>query len=176
MRSMIAYPDKYRVELMLPGGVSQSQVSAAGNVWVEMSSGAVDADAELKDDFSRSVSRDLVPLLIRALDATADIAVMPDETLNGKPVTVLQVSLSTGGAAMLLIDPRTFEVRGLRYPTAAAPGAPQALETFDDYRETPSGLRVAYKAKVERDGATIERTVTSVFVNVALPADAFIRK
>ena len=109
------------------------------------------------------------------LDGKTDVTVLPDETLNGQPVTVLQFSLTTGGPLVMLVDQKTYDIRAIRYPTDLAPNASQATETYDDYREV-SGLRIAFHARVEREGMTIDRKVTSVYVNVALPAAAFVRK
>jgi len=76
---------------------------------------------------------------------------------------------------VMLVDPKTFEIRGTRYPTELAPNAPQAVETYEDYRDV-SGIRVAFRAHVERDGVVIDRVITSARMNAALPASAFVRK
>ena len=63
----------------------------------------------------------------------------------------------------------------MRYPTEAASDAPQAIERFDDYRDV-GGVRVAFHARVERDGVSIDRTVTNAQFNVPLAASLFVKK
>lgn len=173
-RNLLAYPDKYRVEVESPTG-PMAQVFTGSAAWIETPAGVMDADAEAKTDYQLSAARDIVPLLVNTLDGKTNVAVLPDETLNGQPVSVLQFTLTAGGPLVMLVDQKTYDIRAIRYPTDLSPNAPQAVEIYDDYREV-SGLRIAFHARVEREGMTIDRKVTSVYVNVALPAAAFVRK
>lgn len=173
-RNLLAYPDKYRVEAESPAG-AMVQVFAGGQSWVETPAGVMDADAEAKADYQLSAARDLVPLLVAALDGKSDVTVLPDETLNGQPVSVLQFTLSMGGPLVMLVDQKTFDIRAIRYPADLSSNAPQAVETYDDYREV-AGLRVAYHTRLEREGLAVDRKITSIFLNSALPATAFVRK
>jgi hypothetical protein len=75
----------------------------------------------------------------------------------------------------MLIDATTFDIVGIRYPIGLAPNAPRATEWYSDYRNV-SGIRVAFHARVEREGLVIDRAVTSVRLNAPLPSSAFIRK
>jgi len=173
-RNLIAYPDKFRVEADAPGG-KIVQVFAGSEAWVETPAGAMDADADAQADYRLSAARDLVPLLVSAVDGQARVTQLPDDLVGGQPVHLLQFALTAGGPLVMLVDPKTFEIRGLRYPTDLAPNAPQAIELYDDYRDV-SGLRVAFRAHVEREGMTIDRVITSVRMNASLPPAAFVRK
>ena len=173
-RNLIAYPDQYRVEANTPGG-TMVQVFSGAQAWVETPAGVMDADADARADYRLSAARDLVPLIVNAVDGKLKVTQLPDEMSAGKPVFLLQFGLDSGGPLVLLVDPKTFEVRGMRYPTDLAPNAPQAIETYDDYRDV-SGLRVAFRAHVEREGLLIDRQITSVRMNAPLPTTAFIRK
>ncbi|MBP8273208.1 MAG: insulinase family protein [Acidobacteria bacterium] len=173
-RNLVAYPDKFRVEAESPDG-KLVQVYAGSQAWLETPAGTMDADAEARTDYQLSAARDLVPLLINAIDGKVRVSRLPDESVAGDSLTVLQFSLDAGGPLVMLVDQKTFDVRGVRYPTDLAPNSPQAAEFFEDYREV-SGLRVAFRARVERDGVMIDRQITSARMNVALPATAFVRK
>ena len=173
-RNLIAYPDRFRVEADTPGG-RVVQVFTGAEAWVETSTGTVDADADARADYRSSAARDLVPLIVNAVDGKVPVTQLPDESVSGKPVHLLQFTLATGGPLVLLVDPATFEIRGMRYPADLGPNAPQAAEFYDDYRDV-SGVRVAFHARVERDGVVIERSITSVRINIALPPTAFVRR
>lgn len=173
-RNLVAYPDRFRVEADTPGG-KIVQVFTGAQAWVETPAGPMDADAAARADYQQSAARDLVPLIVSAVDGERVVTQLPDETIGGQPMHLLQFALTTGGPLVMLVDPRTFEIRGLRYPTDLTPNAPQAIETYDDYRDV-SGIRVAFHARMERDGMTIDRVVTSARMNAALPPAAFVRK
>lgn len=173
-RNLVAYPDRFRVEAEMPGG-RIVQVYAGAQAWVETPAGPMDADAAARADYQLSAARDLVPLIVSTVDGKTGVTQLPDETVDGQAVHVLQFALTAGGPLVMLVDAKTFEVRGLRYPTELAPNAPQATETFGDYRDV-SGIRVAFRARVERDGVTIDRVITSARMNATLPPAAFVRK
>lgn len=173
-RNLVAYPDKFRVEADTPGG-KVVQVFAGTEAWVETSAGAMNADADARADYRSSAARDLVPLIINAVDGKVPVTELPDDVVGGAPVHVLQFTLTAGGPLVLLVDPKTFEIRGMRYPADPAPNASQASEFYDDYRDV-SGVKVAFRARVERDGMVIDRLITSVRMNTALPPTAFVRK
>lgn len=173
-RNMVAYPDRFRVEAAAPGG-TVVQVFAGADAWVETPAGVMDADAEGRADYQLSAARDLVPLLISAVDGRVPVRQLADEKVGASAVHVLQFTLKAGGPLLMLVDARSFEIRGMRYPTELAPNAPQATETYEDYRDV-SGLRVAFRAHVERDGVVIDRVITNARVNATLPASAFVRK
>ena len=173
-RNLVAYPDKFRVEADAPTG-KLVQVFAGTQAWVETPVGAMDADADARADYQLSAARDLVPLIVNAIDGKLSVQQLPDELVGGQTVHLLQFTLAAGGPLVLLVDPKSFEIRGMRYPTELAPNAPQAVETYEDYRDV-SGIRVAFRAHVERDGVVIDRVITSARVNAALPALAFVRK
>ncbi len=173
-RNLVAYPDKFRVEADTPGG-RVVQVFAGTDAWIETATGSMNADADARADYQSSAARDLVPLLLNALDGNVPVTQLPDDAAGGATVHVLQFAPASGGPLALLIDPRSFEIRGMRYPAGPAPNAPQAAEFYDDYRDV-SGVQVAFRARVERDGVVIDRRITSVRLNAALPPAAFVRK
>ena len=173
-RNMIAYPGRFRVEAETPSG-KMVQVFTDAASWIETPAGTIEADADSRADYKASASRDLIPLLIAAADGKVAVSQLSNDTVDGAPAVVLRFAVADGGPVVLLADARTFQVRELRYPVDAAPDAPQAIERFDDYRLV-NGVRVAFHARVEREGVSIDRLVSNVQINVPLAASLFIKK
>lgn len=173
-RNLIAYPDRFRVEARAAGD-SLVQVFSGQDAWVETAAGPMDADAETRADYAASFARDLVALLLAATDGKVPVVALDDTMVAGVAYPTLQFRTVAGGPVVMLVDPRTSDVRSLRYPTDPSPNAPQAHEWFDDYRPV-SGLRVAFRATVDREGATIRRAITRLSINGTLPSTAFVRK
>jgi outer membrane lipoprotein-sorting protein len=173
-RNIVSYPGKFRVEADTPSG-KMVQVFTDSQAWLETPAGTIDADAESRADYKASAARDLIPLLVAAADGKVGVTQLPAETSNGAPAVALRFAIAAGGPLVLIADAKTFQVRELRYPTEAAPDAPQAVERFDDYRDV-NGVRVAFHARVERDGVSIDRTVSSLQFNVPLAASLFVKK
>jgi zinc protease len=173
-RNLVQYPGKFRVEADTPSG-KLVQVFTDAQAWMETPAGTIDADAEARADYKASAARDLIPLLIAASDGKVGVTELPAETVNGAPAVALRFAIAAGGPLVLVADAKTFQVRELRYPTEPAPDAPQAVERFDDYRDV-NGVRVAFHARVEREGVSIERTLSSVRFNVPLAASLFVKK
>lgn len=173
-RNLVSYPGKFRVEADTAGG-KMVQVFTDAAAWMETPAGTVEADAESRADYKASAARDLIPLLIAAAEGRVGVTQLPGETSNGAPAVALRFAIADGGPLVLVADAKTFQVRELRYPTEAAPDAPQAIERFDDYRDV-GGVRVAFHAHVERDGVSIDRIVSNVQFNVPLAASLFVKK
>jgi zinc protease len=173
-RNLVQYPGKFRVEAETPSG-KMVQVFTEAQAWLETPAGTIDADAESRADYKASAARDLIPLLIAASDGKVGVTELPAETVNGAPAVALRFAIAAGGPLVLLADAKTFQVRELRYPTEPAPDSPQAVERFDDYRDV-NGVRVAFHARVEREGVSIDRTVSSLQFNVPLAASLFVKK
>jgi zinc protease len=173
-RNLIAYPDKYRVEANAATG-KLVQVFSGSDAWIETPAGVMDADRDARADYQLSAARDLVPLILDAIDGKVRVTELLDETAGGRTVHALQCDLTAGGPLVMLIDATTFDIVGIRYPIGLAPNAPRATEWYSDYRNV-SGIRVAFHARVEREGLVIDRAVTSVRLNAPLPSSAFIRK
>ncbi len=173
-RNLIMYPGKFRVEAETPGG-KMVQVFTDAQAWMETPAGTIDADADSRADYTASAARDLIPLLIAAADGHVGVTQLPGEIVKGAPAVTLRFSIAAGGPLIMVADAKTFQVRELRYPTDAAPDAPQAVERFDDYRDV-GGVRVAFHASVEREGMVIDRTLSAVQFNVPMAASLFVKK
>jgi len=173
-RNLVSYPGKFRVEAETPGG-TMVQVFTDSAAWIETPAGTMDADAESRADYKASAARDLIPLIVSAAEGKVPVRQLPGERVGGAPAMALQFAIPSGGPLVMLVDATTFQVREIRYPTESSPDAPQAVERFDDYRRV-AGVSVAYHARVERDGVLIDRTITSVQFNAALPPALFIKK
>lgn len=172
-RNLVSYPGKFRVEAETPGGL-MVQVFTDSQAWVQTPAGTADADAASRADYKASAARDLIPLLVAASQGRVPVTLLPAESVDGAPAVALRFGIADGGPLIMLADAKTFQVRELRYPTESAPDAPQAVERFDDYRDV-SGVRVAYHARVERDGVSIDRVISNVRFNVPLPASLFVK-
>lgn len=173
-RNLVSYPGKFRVEADTAGG-KVIQVFTDAAAWMETPAGTTDADADARADYKASAARDLIPMLIAAAEGKIVVTQLPAETSNGAPGVALRFSIADGGPLVLVADAKTFQVRELRYPTDSAPDAPQAVERFDDYRDV-GGVRVAFHARVEREGLSIDRTLSNVQFNAPLSPSLFVKK
>jgi zinc protease len=166
----IEYPDRFRVEATLPMG-EVVQTYADGEAWVRNAMGVQDAPPEMRDDFRRSVKRDVIALLLEAASGRLPLRPLPgagDGTLEG-----VEISSKETGPIQLFIDPATGMIVRQSYVTAGSGDPQRTDEMFSDYRSV-DGLQVAFKAQLKRGGATIiERTVTEYRYNVPLQPALF---
>jgi zinc protease len=98
----------------------------------------ITGDALQDVDFERWREPELI--LLKAADAQARVSTGPDETLDGKPYTVVNLVSPYGVTVALYLDKKTKLIRRMSYNDG------KASETDDllDYRDV-NGLKLAYK-------------------------------
>jgi hypothetical protein len=129
----------------------------------------------MREDFSASVRRDTIPLLIGAAEGKLAARLLPEEGVDGRTMKVLEISGAGIPAIKLFIDEKNMIARQT-FSTPGPDGRPvQADEIFSDYRLV-DGLQVPFRADVRRAGRVIlSRTLTRVVLNSPLDQTVFAR-
>jgi hypothetical protein len=135
--------------------------------------GVHDAPTAMRRDFSASVQRDVIPLLIAAAEGRLTLRLLPDEERDGMRLTVLELSGPQLEPVRLFINDQVLIARQA-YATPGPDGRPaQAEEVFSDYQSV-EGIRVPFKATMLRDGRPIlDRTLTRVSINTPVDEKLF---
>ena len=173
-KTYVVYPDKFRVDANV-AGADVLQAYNAGDAWQKDPNGVRDVPAPMRDDFSASVRRDTIPLLIAAAEGTLTTRLLPDEGRDGHVLHVVEISGEGMTPVRLYIDSAHLIAR----QTFSAPGPDgrpmQAEEVFSDYRAI-DGIQVPFTAEVLRNGRTIlQRTLTQVRFNTDVDPKLFAR-
>ncbi len=146
-------PDKIRIDATLMGKVKVviGVVGKTGwQVGPDPQSGkSVIADIGGADvaaiDFERWREPEL--LLLKAADPTSVLTPLPDETLDGKPQTVISLQSPFGVDLVLYIDKKTKLLTRISY----SEGGNAESDDFSDYRDV-GGIKIAFKRKSSGSG------------------------
>ena len=173
-RSYVTYPDRFRVDAKV-SGADVVQVYNAGTAWVKDPAGVHDAPTAMRADFSASVQRDIIPLLIAAADGRVDVRLLPDQGTGEAALKVLELSGPQLRPVRLFLNDQMLVVKQ-GYETAGPDGRPvRAEEAFSDY-QTVEGIRIPFKATLLRDGRPIlDRILTRVTLNGPIDEKLFAR-
>ena len=167
-RSYVVYPDRFRIDAPLPGGVTVVQVYDRGKAWMRDPNGVVDAPPAMRDDFAAGVRRDLVSLLLGAVDGDVRVRALPNEGDS----RVLEFSGPDLSPVRLYFD-RDFLVTRETYYVKIDGQTVAAEELFSDYR-TVSGVKVPFHGEVRRAGSpVVSRTLTNVSINAPVDPALF---
>lgn len=172
-KTYIAYPDRFRVEGVLEGGET-IQVYAAGHAWVRSPAGVQVVSGPMLDDVVASVRRDLIPLLLGAVDGRMAARLLPAaQEAGGADGTVLELSGPGLRSVRLSLDAEGKVVR-LSYVVEGPRGVLlRAEESFSDYRDV-DGVRLPFAGQVLHNGRLVlERRLTAVTLNPPLDAMLF---
>ena len=164
-RTYVLYPDKFRVDADV-SGAQLVQIYNAGNAWVKDPAGTREAPPPMRAEFSASVRRDTIPLLIGASEGRFTVRTLPDEKgPSGTAVKVLEASGVDLQPVRLYLDANNVIV-GQAYSTPGANNRPVLTEeVFSDYR-TINGVRVPFQAQLLQNGRPVlKRTLKSVVLN-----------
>jgi hypothetical protein len=163
-KTYVAYPDRFRVDANV-AGAQVVQVYNAGTAWMRDPGGVRDVPPEMRDEFGASVRRDTIPMLIAAAEGKFAVRVLPDETAEGRVLSVLEISGPQVPTMRMYIDNQNLIARQ-SFLAAGPNGKPiQADEIFSDYRSV-TGVQVPFRADVRRNGQVIlSRTLTNVSLN-----------
>ena len=124
-RTYVAYPDKFRVDAKIKG-VDVVQVYNAGAAWVQDPAGVHDVPAPMRDDFSNSVRRDTIPMLMAASDGKYAVRLLPEEGRDGRVLRVLDISGEQLPPVRLFIDAQGLIARQAFSTPAGPDGKPVA--------------------------------------------------
>jgi len=173
-KTYVIYPDKFRVDANV-AGAEVLQAFNAGQAWQKDPGGVRDVPAPVREDFSASVRRDTIPLLIAAVEGRLTTRRLPDEGRDGRVLRVIEISGAGLSPVRLFIDPSNLIARQ-SFTTPGPDGQPvQAEEVFSDYRSV-NGIQVPFTAEVVRNGRTIlRRTLTQVTFNTEIDPGLFER-
>ncbi len=120
-------------------------------------------------DFERWREPEL--LLLKAADPAAVLTPMPDETIEGKPQTVISLQSPFGVDLVLYIDKMTKLLTRVSYTE----GGNAESDDFSDYRDV-SGIKIAFKRKSSGSGKgarSTDLTVKSVELDPKVDAKIF---
>lgn len=172
-RTYVEYPDHVRVDATI-GDVQLVQVYAGDQGWLKDPGGVRDAPPPVLAEFRASARRDPVALLVGLATGAYRATLLSEEGADGRVLRVVSVSGEDMAPVKMFFDPAHGRIAKLAYEVRAERTF-QAEERFDDYR-TIDGVSLPFKATVMRDGLVlVERTLTAVRVNPALPEDTFAR-
>jgi zinc protease len=171
-RTYVSYPDKFRVDANV-AGADVVQVYNGGRAWIRDPGGVHDAPPAMRDDFEASVRRDIIPLLLAAVDGRVRVRLGTEPAGGG--VQSLQVGDTPESRVLLVVDSRGLVVKQT-FSTAGPDGRPvDAEESFSDYRRI-NGVMVPYRADVSRGGRVVlSRMLTAVTLNSAIDDAMFAR-
>ena len=174
-KTYISYPDRFRLDTLVPGQES-TLVYNRGQVWMKNPLGVEDAPEVARKDASASVNRDVVLLLLAALDRRLPVRRIPENETGRTPAhRALELETPDSGPVRLYFDSRMQVIRQ-SYGARGMEGEPmRGEEIFSDYRPV-EGLMLAFEAQIMRAGRVIvKRTLKNVSVNDSLADALFIR-
>jgi zinc protease len=171
--TFIRYPDAFRVDAVTPSG-PVSQLFVDGSYWVKDDRGAREAPAPIATEMRGSIERDAITLLL-ALVENAPALTRTSLTIEGRDMPAIRVSRPGATPVTVIFDPASALIARQRYTLESPSGPVAAEEVFSDYRDV-DGLKVAFRAVIQRAGAPrVERVVRSFEYNVRLDPALFVR-
>ncbi len=171
----VEYPSRFRVDARLPNG-EIVQVLTGQDAWMKDPSGVHELPPAERDSLRHNASRDVVSLLLRAIDGSVRARLVP--AAAGQPAEdTLQLSGEGVSPVDLLVDRSTGMIAAERY-IVEQPGAIGKLPTeerYSDYRAV-GGIQMAFRTVVHRGAAVIlERTLADLKINVPIEPSLFVR-
>ena len=118
-------------------------------------------------DFERWREPELI--LLKATDPAAKLVPAPDDTIDGKPQSVVKLASPFPGLEVALyIDKKTKLVTRMTYSDNGA----NELDEFNDYRDD-AGVKVAHKRKSTTAGRVTELQIDKFEVDPKIDAETF---
>jgi zinc protease len=169
----IRYPDAFRVDAVTPSG-PVSQLFVDGSYWVKDDRGAREAPAAIATEMRGSIQRDAITLLL-ALAENARALTKTSLTIEGRDMPAVRISNPGATPVTVIFDPSSALISRQRYTLESPNGPIAAEEVFSDYRDV-DGLKVAFRAVIQRQGAPrVERVLETFEYNVRLDPALFVR-
>jgi zinc protease len=101
--------------------------------------------------------RDAELILLKATDPTARLTPMPDDTIDGKPQSVVRLGSPFSLDVVMYIDKKTKLITRMAY----ADGGQSETDDFSDYKDV-DGIKVAYKRISTTQGRLTNYTLDKV--------------
>jgi outer membrane lipoprotein-sorting protein len=121
------------------------------------------------DEQRASVWRDRDLILLRHLDKETFVEARPPETVGGVAYDVVVLRKGDGTyETKLLLDPRSKTIFRIVYDEKGA----TSTEEYRDYKQV-DGILFSFTQHHERQGQTIDATLTDIKVNAGYPPDTF---
>ena len=118
-------------------------------------------------DFERWREPELI--LLHATEKTAKVAPLADDTIDGKPVSVIRLASPSGNVDVTIyIDKKTKQVARISY----VDGGITNLDDFADYRDV-HGIQIAHKRISSGGGRATTLALTSVDIDGAIDPKVF---
>jgi hypothetical protein len=173
-KTYVVYPDRFRVEAKL-GETNAVQVFNAGDAWMTNPSGTQTAPPPVRDEFAAGVRRDMIPLLIGAVEGTLAAKMLPEEGQGGRALRVLEISGNGLPPVRLYVDAGGLVVKQ-RFSRLGPDGKPMdAEESFSNYRDV-DGIKVPFTAELTHNGRPVlTRELTDVKFNTTIDLKLFER-
>lgn len=177
-----ALPDKMRIDAVFqPPGAPRSIVVSIGlsgaTGWqrgIDPKTGK-DVVADLQGvglataDFERWREPELI--LLKAADPASKLTTAPDETIDGKPCSVVKLRAPFGGVEVTLyIDKQTKLIARMTYSDSGS----TEIDDFADYREV-AGIKLAHKRSSSGAGRSTALEVKTAEFDGAIDAAVFAR-
>ena len=146
-------PDKIRIDALLMSRV-KVVIAVVGNKGWQIGPDPKTGNSTIADfggadvkpiDFERWREPELI--LLKAADPAAKLTPLPDESIDGKPQTVVSLASPFGIDLVLYIDKKTKLLSRVSY----SEGATAETDDFSDYKDV-KGIKVAHKRKSSGTG------------------------
>ena len=175
----LVLPDKMRIDakLQTPGGAKPIEVTVGATETVAWqrapdqktgSYGVVDIAGDQLQDIGFERWREPELILLKASDPKAQLAPGPDETIDGKPCTVINLQTPFGIAVALYIDKQSKLIARTAYRDAKT----SETDDFSDYREL-NGLKLAYKRVSSGAGRSTTLEMKTIELDPKVDASQF---
>jgi zinc protease len=169
----IRYPDAFRVDADMPTGLV-SQVLVGDTFFVNDARGPRQASPVAATEMRGSAQRDAVRLLLLLTEGPPAVKRISID-VAGKQMPGLVLAAAERPSITLVFDPSSGLIARQRYTIDTPDGPRTAEEEFSDYRDV-DGLKVAFRAVVQRQGAPrVERILKNFEYNIPIDASVFAR-
>ncbi len=174
IRSVVAYPDRYLVEITVPMGTLKTGFDGKTG-WLASPQGVMNLPANQNAEQLRTIA--LVGgwgLLRQVMENKSQINYVGEEEVEGHKLVACEWA-SPAGTARLYIDPASGMLVGTRYRQTSLQGTAEQMEVWADFKPVEGG-KFPFKVVQYRDGNKAgEMTVTSIKLNTSPEASLFTR-
>ncbi|HEY1552450.1 MAG TPA: pitrilysin family protein [Kofleriaceae bacterium] len=153
-------PDHMRVDATIANQL-KIDMTITGNTGWEMAPNPKTGNSDLFDLAGNDMAsaqfeawREPELLLLKAIDPASKVAPLPDDTIDGKPHSVVKLTSPFGPDVLIFIDQKTKLVTR----TMFADGHQSETDDFADYRDV-GGIKVAFKRASQTVGRVTNLTV-----------------
>jgi len=173
--SYIEYPNRFRVEMTAQGRTELTQGFDGARAWMKDAQGVHEPSGAALVEARNSLRRDVVSLLLAAVDGSVRPRLLPDvKTDDGHVQHALELSGGDLNPVVLYIDPASSLVTQETYIAGPSGQAGQGVvqERYWDYRAI-DGVQIAFAAERRMGSLVVKRRVTDIRINVPVDPSLF---